>query len=120
MFENAGGHFVFNMSDKWSGLHLETSVISHHTFQDLIESGKASANGPGAYQVPVNDDTRVVADLGNVIFFSQMVHPGKKIITKLTDDLETLFLGIMSFMTFLLAMVLAIVPDEPPPPSRTR
>ena len=77
MFENAGGHFVFNMSDKWSG--FVDIGDQRHTFQDLIESGKASANGPGAYQVPVNDDTRVVADLGNVIFFSQMVAPGAKI-----------------------------------------
>ena len=112
MFENSGGHFVFNMSDKWSG--FVDIGDQRHTFQDLIESGKASANGPGAYQVPVNDDTRVVADLGNVIFFSQMVAPGAKI-AKGSKDRDPVFLGLMSFMTFLLAMVLVLFLNSPPP-----
>lgn len=112
MFENAGGHFVFNMSDKWSG--FVDIGDQRHTFQDLIESGKASANGPGAYQVPVSDDTRVVADLGNVIFFSQMVAPGARI-AKGRKDRDPVFLGLMSFMTFLLAMVLVLFLNSPPP-----
>ncbi len=112
MFENAGGHFVFNMSDKWSG--FVDIGDQRHTFQDLIESGKASANGPGAYQVQVDDDTRVVADLGNVIFFSQMVAPGAQI-AKGNPDRDPLFLGLMSFMTFLLAMILVLFLNSPPP-----
>jgi len=113
MFENAGDHFVFNMSDKWSG--FVDIGDQRHTFQDLIESGKASANGPGAYQVPIDDDTRVVADLGNVIFFSQMVAPGAQVAKRGGGDKDPLFLGLMSFMTFLLAMILVIFLNSPPP-----
>ena len=45
-----------------------------------------------------------------------MVHPGKKIITKLTDDLDYPFLGIMSFMTFLFMMVAIVILTSLPPP----
>jgi pSer/pThr/pTyr-binding forkhead associated (FHA) protein/outer membrane biosynthesis protein TonB len=113
MFENAGDHFLFNMSDKWSG--FVDIGDQRHTFQDLIESGKASANGPGAYQVPISDDTRVVADLGHVIFFSQMVAPGLQVAKGSGGQKDPVFLGMMSFMSFLLAMILVIFLNSPPP-----
>jgi len=113
MFESAGDHFLFNMSDKWSG--FVDIGDQRHTFQDLIESGKASPNGPGAYQVPLTDDTRVVADLGHVIFFSQMVAPGAKVAKGGGGQKNPIFLGMMSFMCFLLAMIMVIFLNSPPP-----
>jgi hypothetical protein len=113
LFEYAGGGYVFNMSDKWSG--FVDIGDARHTFQELIESGKASAVGPGQYQIPVTDNTRVVADLGNVIFFGQNVSPGKRINTKVTDDLDYPFLGVLSFMSFLLLMIFFVYISAGPP-----
>jgi pSer/pThr/pTyr-binding forkhead associated (FHA) protein len=113
LFEYAGGGYVFNMSDKWSG--FVDIGDARHTFQDLIESGKATAVGPGQYQVPVDDNTRVVADLGNVIFFGQNVAPGMRVQTKITDDLDYPFLGVMSFMAFLLLMIFFVFISSGPP-----
>ena len=112
LFEGAGAHYVFNMSDKWSG--FVDIGDQRHTFQDLIESGKATSSGPGQYQVPVDDDTRVVADLGNVIFFGQMVAPGIRV-AKGNADRDPLFLGLMSFMSFLMAMLFVLFLNSPPP-----
>ena len=113
LFEGAGGSYIFNMSDKWSG--FVDIGDQRHTFQELIESGKASANGAGLYQVPVNDDTRVVADLGHVIFFSQMVAPGKKVIAKGDEERDFVFSGLLAFMTFLLLMIGVIWWQSPGP-----
>jgi len=115
MFENAGDHFIFNMSDKWSG--FVDIGDQRHTFQDLIESGTAEANGPGAYQVPIGDDTRVVADLGNVIFFSQMVAPGASIPKGKggKDKLDVAFGYIMAILMFMMAMLLVLFLNSPPP-----
>jgi pSer/pThr/pTyr-binding forkhead associated (FHA) protein len=112
LFEEAGGHYVFNMSDKWSG--FVDIGDQRHTFADIIESGVATSTGSGLYQVPVNDDTRIVADLGNVIFFSQMVAPGIRV-PKGGSDRDPLFLGLMSFMSFILAMIFVIFLNSPPP-----
>ncbi|MEC8193138.1 MAG: AgmX/PglI C-terminal domain-containing protein [Myxococcota bacterium] len=112
LFEEAGGHYVFNMNDSWSG--FVDIGDQRHTFQDVIESGVATSTGAGQYQVPVNDDTRIVADLGNVIFFSQMVAPGIRV-AKAKSDRDPLFVGLMSFMSFILAMIFVIFLNSPPP-----
>ncbi len=113
LFEWSGGGYVFNMSDKWSG--FVDIGDDRHTFQSLIESGTASAVGPGQYQVPVDGETRVVADLGHVIFFGQNVAPGKRVAGG-KGELDYPFLGIMSFMSFLLLMVFIIFMSSGPPP----
>lgn len=114
LFEWVGGQYVCNVSDKWSG--FVDIGEERHTFQELIESGKASAAGAGQYQVAIDDDTRMVADLGTTIIFSQMVYPGKKVVAKLTDNLDYPFLGIMAFMSFVFAMLAIVILTSPPPP----
>jgi len=113
LFEWAGGGYVFNMSDKWSG--FVDIGDDRHTFQSLIESGTATAVGPGQYQVPVDGDTRVVADLGHVIFFGQNVAKSKKIVGG-ASDVDYPFLGLMAFTTFLLAMLGVFIISAGPPP----
>ena len=112
LFEWAGGGYVFNMSDKWSG--FVDIGQDRHTFQSLIESGKANAVGPGQYQVPVEGDTRVVADLGHVIFYGHNVASSKKV--KGAVDWDYPFIGIMSFMAFVLVLLAGFVITAGPPP----
>ena len=114
LFEWSGGNYVCNISDKWSG--FVDIGENRHTFQELIESGKAQSSGGGQYKVDVDDDTRVVADLGHVIFFGHMVYPSRKIVSKLTDNLDYPFLGVMSFCTFVFAMLAIVIITSPPPP----
>jgi outer membrane biosynthesis protein TonB len=114
LYNWTGSGYVCNISDKWSG--FVDIGDERKTFQELIESGKATAKGGGLYQIPVDDDTRVVADLGQVIFLGQMVSPGKRAIAKLTEGIDYPFLGVMTFMLFLFAIFAVFVIVRGPPP----
>jgi pSer/pThr/pTyr-binding forkhead associated (FHA) protein len=114
LFEWSGGNYVCNISDKWSG--FVDIGEDRHSLQELIESGKAKPAGAGQYQVDVDENTRLVADLGHTIIFSQMVYPGKKVVSKLTDNLDYPFLGVMAFMSFVFAMMAVVILTSPPPP----
>lgn len=114
LFEWSGGNFVANISNKWTG--FVDIGEQRKTFQQLIESGKATANGAGQYQLALDDNTRVVADLGSSVIFSQMVPPGKKVVAKITDDLDYPFLAVTAFMGFLGTLFsIAILTSDPPP-----
>ncbi|MCB9777393.1 MAG: AgmX/PglI C-terminal domain-containing protein [Alphaproteobacteria bacterium] len=115
MCEWQGGQYVMNISEKWSG--FVDMGEERLTFPELIASGKASSSGAGMYAVTLNDDTRVVADVGDdMVFVAKMVPASKKLVAAITDNLDYPFLGIMSFMTFL-GLVLGIyLATAPPPP----
>jgi hypothetical protein len=113
LFEYAGGGYVFNWSDQWSG--FVDIGDARLTFHELIESGQASPVGPGRYQVPVGDDTRVVADLGNVVFFGQNVPQPKRVQPKMTSDLDYPFLGAISLMSFLFLLIGLVYLSADPP-----
>ena len=109
-----GGGWVINISDSWAG--FVDIGEERHTIQEMIESGKASSAGGGIYKIEVADNTRVVVDLGHVIFFAQLVAPGKKVIAGITENLDYPFLGILSFMVFLGIIAGVLVATMPPRP----
>jgi outer membrane biosynthesis protein TonB len=116
LFEWQGGSYVANISDKWTG--FVDIGEERHSFQELIASGKARSASGGVYQVEISEETRLFADTGHVYFFGQMVHPSKKIISKLTDGIDYPFLGSMTFMSFvffLLSYVYVVSPTPPDP-----
>ncbi|MCB9761381.1 MAG: FHA domain-containing protein [Alphaproteobacteria bacterium] len=115
LFTWEGGSWICNFSDKWAGF-IDIGE-ERHSIQEMIESGKASDQGGGLYKVEVDENTRVVLDLGHVIFFAQMVPASKKLIAKITDDLDYPFLGIMTFVAFLGLMAGIIVSTMPPRPA---
>ncbi|MCB9793283.1 MAG: FHA domain-containing protein [Alphaproteobacteria bacterium] len=115
LFTWEGNGWVCNISDKWAG--FVDIGEERHTLQEVIESGKASSSGGGLYKLEVDENTRVVLDLGHVIFFAQMVPASKKLIAKITDDLDYPFLGIMTFVAFLGLMAGIIVSTMPPRPA---
>jgi pSer/pThr/pTyr-binding forkhead associated (FHA) protein len=116
VFEWAGSQFVCNIQDKWSGF----ADIGEERFDlhELIQQKKASPSSGGQYQLPITDNTRVVVDTGNFIFFGQMAAPGKVVVASKTDGLDYPFLGVLGFMGFLLGL-LAVVMYMAPPPSDT-
>jgi len=115
LFHWQGNQYVMNLSEKWSGF---VDVGEERlTFPELIASGKATSVGDGLYHLPIEDDTRVVADIGDdVVLLAKMVPASRKVVTSITDNLDYPFLGIMSFMCFL-GLVLGIyLATAPPPP----
>jgi hypothetical protein len=114
MFEWDGSQFSCMISDKWAGF-VDTGEV-RRTFQDLIESGTATQAGGGFYRLAIDDDTRIVADIGHFIFFAQMAHQGRKAVSKLGDSLDYPFLGIGSFVGFLGLLFGIILATMPPPP----
>ncbi len=111
LFTSSGGSWSANISDKWGG--FVDIGEQRHTIQELIESGKATADG-GSYSIEITADTRLVIDLGNVVFFAQMVPASKAIVSKVTDNLDYPFLGIMTFTIFLGIMTGILVWNAPP------
>ena len=113
MFEWTRNGFVCNFSDKWSGFF--DIGEERLPFHGLIESGKAQSVGAGIYQVPVDENTRVVADIGHVIFFGQMVSPSKKVVAKLSENMDYPFLGVLAFMMFVFLMLAVVIITSPEP-----
>ena len=114
LFEWKGSNYVCNISDKWTG--FVDIGEDRHSFQEMIESGKARPSGSGTYEIDVDDGTRMVADLGHVVFFGQMVHPGKRVVAGVAADLDYPFIGIMSFMSFVFLMLLVVLWTSDPAP----
>lgn len=115
MFEWQGSQYVAHISDKWSG--FVDMGEERLTFPELIARGKATAYGPGQYTVALDDDMRLVADLGDdTVVLAQMVPASKKVVSAITDNMDYPFLGIMSFMTFLGVVLGIYLMTAPPPP----
>ncbi|MCP4809895.1 MAG: AgmX/PglI C-terminal domain-containing protein [Proteobacteria bacterium] len=112
LFTWEGSSWVINIQDSWAG--FVDIGEDRHTIQEMIESGKASAADSGTYKIEVDGNTRVVVDLGHVIFFSQLVSPGKKVVAAITENLDYPFLGILSFMLFLGILTGVVVWTMPP------
>ncbi len=109
-----GGGYVANVSDKWSG--FADVGDQRLDFPTLVSQGKASAAGAGL-QVPIEEGTRLVVDLGDdTVMIAKMVPASKKVVSSITDTIDYPFLGIMSFCAFL-GLVLGIyLATAPPPP----
>jgi hypothetical protein len=114
LFEWDGNQYVCNVSDKWAG--FVDIGEERHTFQDLIAAGKARSAGGGIFQIPMGRDTRVIADVGPVQFFGQTTSGGKRVVTKLTENVDYPFLAVMSFMIFIGLMSSILIATMPPPP----
>ncbi len=114
LFEWNGAEYVCNISDKWAGF-LDVGE-ERHTFQELIESGRIQSVGNGLYQIPITEDTRLVVDIGHVIFFAHMVYPGRVAAVKLGARLDYPFLLIGGFIGFIGLMFGIIIFTMPPPP----
>ena len=113
LFEWKSSGYYCTISDKWSG--FVDIGEERQTFQQLIDSGKATSAGGGMYEFEVDENTRVVADLGDVIFFAQNVYPGKKVLAALTDNIDYPFLAMTTVMAFLFSLVVVFFMFSPPP-----
>ncbi len=113
LFERVDGDVVFNWSDRWAGF-VQTGD-TRCSLADLIASGTARKVRAGQYQLAIDEDTQVVANLGTVVFFGQRVAAPKRVQTKVLDSLDYPFLGAVSFMSFLLALIGLVYVSAGPP-----
>jgi hypothetical protein len=114
LFEASGDGYVFNLSDEWLG--FADIGPERFSFQELMASGKAEAVGPGRYQLPIEPDTRVVANLGHLVFVGQSVPAAQRVRPMSLGDVDTAFLGLTSLMSFLMLMLYVVYSSAGPPP----
>ncbi|MDP2312111.1 MAG: AgmX/PglI C-terminal domain-containing protein [Pseudomonadota bacterium] len=112
LFQNLGGQWVCNASDKWAG--FVDIGETRRTFAELVADGKAKKSG-NTITVQIPEDARLVVDLGNTIFVAHQAYPGKKAVSKFGTDIDYPFLGIIAFMTFVTFMFGVAVAVMPPP-----
>lgn len=117
IFENVGGTWVCNASERWVGF-VDTDEV-RKTFADMVAEGSARRNGQ-LIQVPIGDKSRLVIDLGYTVFVANQIYPGKQIVSKFAENIDYPFLGIIAFMTFVAVMFGVAVAFSPPPPDSSR
>ncbi|MDG1483230.1 MAG: AgmX/PglI C-terminal domain-containing protein [Myxococcota bacterium] len=113
LFVWEGDEWVCRFSSKWQGF-VDVGE-KRWTLTELIASGKATAIGGEIYRIPVPEDAQILMDTGDVIFFSQLTWPGRRVVARRSDSVDYPFLGVMAFMGFLFATVSTLVYSAPVP-----
>jgi len=114
LFSWEGSNCVANVKEDWRGFVDQGE--ERKTLEQVIASGGARSRGGGIWQIPVDDDTRVVIDIGNSVFFGQRVHPGRGIVSKLAENLDYPLLAVMSLIGFLAIIFVIVLLTTPPRP----
>lgn len=112
LFENVGGAWVCNITDKWAGFVDQGET--RKTFQELIASGQAR-KGASGYQIEVSEDARLVVDLGSTIFVAHQAYPGKKAVVAFGESIDYPFLAMVFFGLFVTGMFFGAMTLVPPP-----
>jgi hypothetical protein len=115
LFTAEGGRWVCNFSEKWTGFIDQGE--ERRSLAELVASGEATAIGAGLYRVCVTEDSRILMDTGEVIFFGQLTWPGRRIVASMVDNIDYPFAGVMAFMVFVLAMISTLIYSSPIPAS---
>lgn len=106
LFKWSGSAYVAHVAEGWDG--FADIGDERLTFDELVARGKASKAGNG-YQIPVDDDVRLVVNVDGTIFHSHMVSPTKKVATSFLDSIDFLFLGILALWWFIGVMFLLLI-----------
>jgi len=109
-----GEHYVLRVRKGWDGFVDIGS--ERHSFEDLLASGKASREDDSIL-VPITDDSRAMVDVGGIVFFTQMVYPGKRVLARMSDEVDYPFLAVFSLVGFIGLMFGVLMFTLPPPPS---
>ncbi len=108
----ANESYTAQVADTWDGfVDIEDQ---RYTFEDLVEAGKGTKSG-NMFEIPMEPNVRLMIDIDGVVFFSHMVHPGARILSKTGDDLDYPFMAIASFMGFLGLMFGVVMYFSPKP-----
>lgn len=117
IFENAGGRWQAHISEKWAGF-VDVGE-TRRTFDELLAEGAVKKGSDGTFSVEINDDARVVIDLGATVFVAHQVYPGKKA-AKSSTEIDWPLVGIVGFMGFVAFMMGLAIAFAPAPPDSSR
>ncbi len=112
LFDWEDGKYVAKLPEKWDGF-MDVGE-QRYTLDEAVDAGKAK-KGNGQYQIPIDDDVRLMVDAEGMVFYSHMVRPGKKIITRINDDVDYVFMAFMTIIGFVGLMFGLIMWWMPPP-----
>ena len=110
--DEANESYTAQVAETWDGfVDIEDQ---RYSFEELVAAGKGTKSG-SFYEIPMEPDVRLMIDIDGVVFFSHMVHPGARVLSKTGDDLDYPFMAIASFMGFLGLMFGVIMYFSPKP-----
>ncbi len=111
LFTFEDDRYVAHIEQQWDGF---ADIGEHrYTFDQLVESGRASRDG-SSYAIPMTDDLRLAVDIDGVIYFSHKVLPGDKLIARAKEEPDYPFLAISAFM-MLIGVVFSLATYYMPP-----
>jgi pSer/pThr/pTyr-binding forkhead associated (FHA) protein len=113
LFEWDGDHYIARIRESWDG--FVDIGTERHSFDDMLHSGKAERED-GHILVPITDDSRIMVDVGGVVFFSHMVHPGRRVLARMSEQVDYPFIAIFSLVGFIGLMFGILMYTLPPPP----
>lgn len=114
-----GNQYVADVASDWGGFALVDD--QRMSFDELVEQGKATRGGKG-YQIPVDDDIKLVITVRETTFVAHMVRQSRKVggglvaLLTLTLLAEAFFLGILSLFAFIGLLFALLVLFLPKPP----
>lgn len=100
-----GNKFEAHVSAKWDG--FADVGEKRMGFEDLIAAGKATRKGNDIV-IPVEEDTRVMVDVNGVVFYGHMVKAGKRVVSRVGDDLDYAFLA-LTMMFGMIGILFSII-----------
>jgi TonB family protein len=112
LFVSEGNNFVARIDSHWDG--FADVGDKRYALSELEAAGLARKSG-NFLEVPITEDTRIGVDIDGVVFFAHLVHPGKKVIAKLTDSLEYGLLASILFFAVFGAMFAVLMMTTPKP-----
>ncbi len=116
LFQGGGGKWVARVSEKWAGF-VDVGE-SRRTFADMLADGTAKKGSDGLFTVEIGEDSRLVVDLGSIIFVAHLVYPGK-LAAKGSSQVDWPIVGIVAFMGFVTAALMFMYMFAPPPPDNS-
>ena len=112
IFEGTGGRWTARISERWAGF-LDIGD-RRHSFPELLASGAATRTSEGCFLVTVEENCRLIVDVGNSVFVAHTVFPGK-LAANASPTVDWPVVGIVAFMGFVTAALSLMVVVTPPP-----
>ncbi|HCH61548.1 MAG TPA: hypothetical protein DFR83_02005, partial [Deltaproteobacteria bacterium] len=117
LFRFEDGTFVGRFREDWDGfIDCGSDRIR---FSTLIEQGRAWPDGAGTFAVEVQEGTRLVAELGDMVLVSRLVPESAGIQARPGANIDPVFTGVLSLGAAVFALLMMVLWTTPPPPEST-
>lgn len=97
LIDAKNGKYVVHAAPGWDGF-VDVGETRYNSFEELAAAGKSTKTAAGGYEIPMDDDTRVAVDIEGMVFFAQMVSPGRKAMANMTQGVDWVFAAIATLL----------------------